>query len=227
MNVAPTPKDHSDEWISSFNAVAKLREAGIDDKMTLAHWAEDRLLRTRTAFTRCDGEEHDFDCAPEIPADYWHWVRSDPNAYVNWDAGKFAATIIYEPAKGIHSEREYWQVSYVTFRSKDLHQLLSMDPISRPLPQAAAPSDQMKNMRGAGRPPKAKAWEKFAAAMAVLVKNEKIEFNTLSDNQVHEKIASFMAQRGHDDALTVDTVRGLFNRYKTWADSKSYTDDAE
>lgn len=99
------------KWVSSFQAVKQLRDAGVHDAMTLAIWAEKGALDSRAAKAECDGED---DPLRKIPRDFWHFLRKGGEAH--WEAGDFSASVIEEPDDDSH----HWRFSGVTFDLGDL-----------------------------------------------------------------------------------------------------------
>ncbi|MGC1269933.1 MAG: hypothetical protein WA842_04970 [Croceibacterium sp.] len=78
---------------------------------------------------------------------------------------------------------------------------------------------------GAGAKVDAERWSQFAAAFAVL--SERGELELPSEQGQYDAIATFLAQRGHDNPLSVDTVRQLLRRYRTWLADQPFPDDAD
>ena len=154
----------SNEWLSSFQAVKRFREAGGADPMALAHWAEDGLLRTRAGWCRIDEEDDEFEVR-DVPAYFWRWVNVGEDASANWDAGAFSATVWYGPYKAEESRYGYWRLSAVTFYAEDLARLLCL-PGACQTPLSLPPTEAQINPRGAGAKPNAAQWAEFAAALA-------------------------------------------------------------
>lgn len=68
-------------------------------------------------------------------------------------------------------------------------------------------------------------WEQFAAALAIL--HDRGELEKVSESKAHGQVAAFLAERGHDDALSVDAVRGLIRRLRAWDKGAAFRDDAD
>lgn len=92
-----------------------------------------------------------------------------------------------------------------------------------PEPAPAIEKNKGSARSNSGRKPDVVRWEKFAAALAVLF--ERGELDLTSENKAHEQIASFLVERGHEDALGVDTVRSLLRRVRAWNDGNPFPDD--
>lgn len=103
------------KWVSSFQAVKQLRDAGVDDVMTLAIWAEKGSLDSRAAKAECDGED---DPLRKIPRGFWKFLRKRGEAH--WEAGDFSASVIEEPDDDSH----HWRFSGVTFDPGDLRKMI-------------------------------------------------------------------------------------------------------
>lgn len=160
----------SDEvWISSMEAVHRVREAGFSPG-DLAIWAEKEGLRSRAGQAwfgeDADGEERNFvdgqsrhrseraanDTWPDVPAEFWYWLNRDlASDKANWGAGVFT-TVVFEYARSVAGDstpsrdyREYIRLYDVKFMASDLAKLLRRDrptSLKGALPAHATASDR-------------------------------------------------------------------------------------
>lgn len=119
------------EWLRSFAAVKKLREAGVVDPVgTLARLAETQQVRSRAARCRFNGGDSDEAFSQElyIPEVFWRCVNNGAaGTVIDGDAGVFAATVIYNPEIGDYSDRDHIWLSGVTFHMGDITAILEND----------------------------------------------------------------------------------------------------
>lgn len=112
------------EWLRSFAAVKKLREAGVVDPVgTLARLAETQQVRSRAARLRLNGADSDeaFPQERYIPEEFWRCVNNGAaGTVIDGDAGVFATNVIYNPENGDHSDSDHIWLSGVTFHADDL-----------------------------------------------------------------------------------------------------------
>ncbi len=112
------------EWLRSFAAVKKLREAGVVDPVgTLARLAETQQVRSRAARCRFNDGDSDEAFSQElyIPEVFWRCVNNGAaGTVIDGDAGVFATNVIYNPEAGDCSDRDHIWLSGVTFHAGDL-----------------------------------------------------------------------------------------------------------
>jgi hypothetical protein len=134
--------DKADEWLTSFSAIQRLRQAGAVDPIgTLIRLAEAQQVRSRAARGRFSdlGIEEIFpsepkmdpltgeiiEIWPDIPPDFWRWVNANARGTeVHGEAGVFATTVVFDPDIGSYSETEHIKLFGVTFNAADLASFL-------------------------------------------------------------------------------------------------------
>jgi hypothetical protein len=165
----------SDEvWISSLDAVRRVRDAGFTEG-DLAQWAEAGLLRARAGRGRFSDDEVDHlrhfgnDAGsvltgpwPNILPDFWHWLNVGPkNREANWGAGVFATTVFDDTELGPNTYSQHIRLYDVVFSATDIDARLHL--ADRPFVKGMLPSNPTKNAR---------LYEERAHAAARLVKIE-------------------------------------------------------
>ena len=196
------------EWVSSHEAVAKLRAAGGDDPSALVSWAAVGDLQARYSRLTSNGREDKFQEAPIIPEAFWAQFRQDVGAKPDWTAGVFSARITHRtfgPA-----EHANLVCSGVVFNSSDLTNCL----------KGLIPSKETseKNPRNAGARPDKARWALFAAGMATLAARSKLDHDA-SVNKLYAEVATFLSEQGHDEALSIAQVSSAFEHFRKWQSS--------
>lgn len=181
--------DTTDEWLTSFAAIQKFRQAGVVDAVgTLTRLAEAQQVRSRAARGRfsCQDIEENFppepknhplsgevrESWPDIPPDFWRWVNANaPGTEVHGEAGVFATTVVFDPDIGSHSETDRIKLFGVTFHAEDLAAFLrSPLEIGRNRPDQPKLGMKRAPSRKKGKPPSddeiiSKAKEMYARGM--------------------------------------------------------------
>lgn len=211
-----------DTWISSFEAVKRLREANFQEaETTLTLWAEARHLRARAKWGRFADSFSEQEFPPEpldqsdakangswpdIPADFWYYVnRGGPGVKAHVEAGVFAARVVFDPHWD--DESEHITLFGVTFHEGDLHDLLGGNT---PLHEAVA-----KNFTSKGRRPNIADRDAFSAALAhefyrMGLKDEVSKKNgKITTSMLYQSIRNAMGDKG---VLSRPTVTPLIEK---------------
>lgn len=202
------------EWVSSHEAVAKLRAAGGDDPRSLVSWAAFGSLKTRYASMMLNGREDKFCEAPNIPASFWIQLRSDSRAQFDWTAGVFSGRVSHITS-GLPEHADL-VCSGVEFNLRDLQTCLTT--------LGSRTGISQKNLRNAGVLPRKEGWERVAAAMAVLAKKGQLDPSN-SDNKLHADIEVLIADMCEADCFCVDNLRGTLKLYREWLGKHDLPDD--
>jgi hypothetical protein len=228
------------EWISSLQAVLRLREAGLNaPETTLGLWAEAGFLKSRASWGRFsyDGgtdevifpEEPLADPDrlvatnpwPNISNDFWHWVNvQNGNAEAHYEAGIFAALVVLDPEIGTYSDTEHMKLYGVSFHSGDLEALLNgvgQRQFKVPLLKTS-PSNR-------GRRPNAEGWADFGAALARFVYNvDMTEQDTTSG--IYDAVADTLAKADRPP-LDLRTVKPMIEKTCLWIKNNKVEERSE
>lgn len=168
-----------------------------------------------------------------VPAQAWEAVDRDE---LNGNLGSFEA---YFPGASLEdfvslafldrTDKVLVRATGVRFGQNELSKALGEDididgnvvPTVPKVPERSNPTAR----HNSGRKADALRWEQFAAALAVLFESGELDLS--SGNKAHGQVATFLAKRGHEDALGVDTVRSLLLRLQAWGKGNPFADDAD
>lgn len=220
------------EWISSLQAVLRLRGAGLNaPETTLGLWAEAGFLRSRARWgyfsVREETSEHVFsddfydDPAlldrpthwPSIPSDFWHWVNvKNGNAEAHYEAGIFAAHVVPETEIGLSSDSDHIRLYGVSFHSGNLDALLNGVGELQPRGTLEKPTPA-----NSGRKQEVDRWADFGAALALFVSkanNSQLQ----STNAVHKQVAGMLEAAGRNP-LDIKVVKQMIDRARFWIEA--------
>lgn len=211
------------DWISSLQAVKRLRDSGLSDpEATLGAWAEAGFLKSRAARGRFsynwDYNIQDFpdepqDSAPwpDIPSDFWFHVNNKVgNAVALYEAGTFAAQVEFEGG----GDSEHIKLYGVTFHSDNLAALLSGVGERQETANFKKPISS-----NAGRKPDTERWTDFGAALALFVQTAD-NSQLRSTDAVYKKVADTLFEAGRN-ALDIRTVRPMINKARLWIEAEA------
>ncbi len=217
------------EWLSSFEALSRLRAAAFTDPIdTLTHLAEAGILRSRAAsgrFSDYDDEIHRFPDEPpcnetelqvkgpwpDVPADFWRWVNLGGNgAEVHGEAGVFGALVIFDPKIGDYSDREHIKLFGVTFNASDLSNFLNG--------HGAVHSTPRMPRSKAGPKMHTDRWAEFGAALAFIAYQAGPEV-LKSQDALYDAAANALTMAGRPP-LSKKSVRRMLQYAQAWIDNE-------
>ena len=218
-----------DDWITSHEAMQLL---GPKSREAAERWAEAIVTRVghglmpvrASAFIH--GSERRAGDHPEVDGCLFRAY----NLEQNWVTGDFSA----EP-NPFAKEPISFKAFGVQFRRSDIEALVPQGGIlqfptaNNISPQVRALLDPQQDNKSKEKEPASGAkvrvlqWEQFAAALAVLFDRGDIDHS--SENATHKSVADFLASKGHDNTLGIDTVRPLIRRFNAWRHRHDYVDD--
>lgn len=146
-------------------------------------------------------------CDFEVPAEMW--------------GGNGSRLALMEDTFANPSAKGYSKVELIGL-SFDLAQIKEHFRIDESLPPKKAISSGAKPTN-VGAKVNPKQWELFAAALAHL--HERGSLDLSNANGTRNKVAEFLATKGHPEALSTDTVRSLISRLGAWEKGLNYLDD--
>lgn len=196
------------EWVSSHEAVARLRAAGGDDPSALVSWAAVGDLRARYSRLTFNGREDEFQEAPSIPEAFWAQFRQDTGAKSDWTAGVFSARITHRTSGP--AEQANLVCSGVEFNSSDLTNCLKGLILRKETSE--------KNLRNAGARPDQYRWALFAAGMATLAARGQLDPEA-SGNKIYEMVTTFLSEQGHEEWISINQVRPVLKYFQEWQSS--------
>jgi hypothetical protein len=220
------------EWISSLQAVLRLRGAGLNaPETTLGLWAEAGFLRSRARWgyfsVREETSEYVFsddfydDPAmldrpthwPSIPSDFWHWVNvKNGDAEAHYEAGIFAAHVVPETEIGLSSDSDHIRLYGVSFHSGNLDALLNGVGELQPRGTLEKPTPS-----NSGSKPKTDSWADFGGALALFISyanNSQLR----STNGVYLAVADKLKEAGRTP-LALKTVKPMIDRALLWIEA--------
>lgn len=220
------------EWISSLQALLRLRDAGLNaPETTLGLWAEAGFVKSRASWGRFSYEggveelifpnepSADPDGLgvstpwPDIPSDFWHYVNvKNGNAEAHYEAGIFAALVVLDPEIGSHSDTEHIKLYGVSFHSDNLDALLNGvgERQAEVKLTKTAPSNS-------GSKPKTDGWADFGGALALFI-SEADNSQLQSTNGVYEAVAAKLIEAGRTP-LVQKTVKPMIDRARLWIEA--------
>lgn len=227
------------EWISSFEATVRLRQAGVVHPFnTLTQLAEARYIRARAKWGRFsddDGEDREFlneppvdenerltrGPWPDVPSDFWRWVNlGGDGSEAHFEAGTFAAVIRYDHRVGSHSDKQHIKLFGVTFHSQDMDDFLKGRATLK-----ASPLMPRQNHSNVGRPINAERWGQYGAAMA-LEAHLSDKKTVAKSSSFREAVESRLVSAGYVP-MDEKTVREMFRLAVLWIDAEEVVPPAE
>lgn len=141
------------EWISSLQAVLRLRNAGWNDpEITLGVWAEEGSLKSRATRGIFSSGADILECVflddpptdPDqlyrsphwqtIPSDFWSWFNvNQDNKSAHYQTGIFATFVVPEAEIGSGHETDHIKLYGVSFHLDQLNALLDVRPSTEAL----------------------------------------------------------------------------------------------
>ena len=221
------------EWISSLQAVKRLRDAGLNaPEATLGLWAEAGFLKSRASWGHFSSVEETTERFfpdeppvnpdklsaptpwPDIPRDFWEFVNvKNGNAEAHYEAGIFAAHVVWDMDIGTTDSTEHIKVYGVSFHSGDLDALLSGVGELQPQLKLETPVPSKR-----GRKQEVGRWADFGAALALFARyadNSQLQ----STNAVHKEVAGLLEAAGRSP-LDLRTVKQMVDRARFWIEAE-------
>lgn len=220
------------EWISSLQAVKRLRDAGLNaPEATLGLWAEAGFLKSRASWGHFSSVEETTERFfpdeppanldklsaptpwPDIPRDFWQFVNvKNGNAEAHYEAGIFAAHVVWDMDIGTTDSTEHIKVYGVSFHSDNLDALLNGVGELQPQLKLERPAPSKS-----GRKQDIDRWADFGAALALFTgraNNSQLQ----STNAVYTAVAGTL-EEVDKTPLDLRTVRSMIDRARFWIEA--------
>ncbi|MCC6480620.1 MAG: hypothetical protein IT552_15630 [Sphingomonadaceae bacterium] len=228
------------EWISSLQAVLRLRDAGLNaPETTLGLWAEAGFVKSRAKWGRFshDGGTDEIPFPdeppadqdglevqtpwPDIPNDFWHYVNTkNGNSEAHYEAGIFAARVVLDPEIGTYSDTEHIKLYGVSFHSDNLEAMLN--GVGERQAQVQLPKSPSSNR---GRKTDQDRWAEFGAALAFFAQNAS-NAEWRSTHSVYQTVSSLLVQSNREP-FTERVVRPMIDMARAWIEADNILERPE